>query len=381
MLSGVPAASASAPVLTPAVVGQATLRQHARLLTWKVTLTQPFSPGQLASQGRSLCLLLDNLHGGPTGQTCVIGPRRGHRHPRLVYESLTHGHPSKGRVISAQVTRGSAKSLTASFLPAAVGERYRSFRWQVRTTLKAPTCTATPGAGTCARFFPNRPYKVPLHVPRLVGCVNRGAEFVGHGPRRGRMIAFTFDDGPWYDTTQFLHILEHYHVPATFFEIGEQISVYGHGGSVERRMLADGDMVGDHTWSHPDVAGGGSFARGQLARTAAAIKRATHGFEPCLFRAPYGSVSPALFSVARSLGLKTIQWDIDPRDWATPGTGAIVGNVLANAHPGAIILQHDGGGNRSQTLAALPQEIRALRRRGYHFVTITRLLGMRLIYR
>ena len=82
-----------------------------------------------------------------------------------------------------------------------------------------------------------------------------GPAFVTSGPTTGREIALTFDDGPWYDTPQFLDILERYHVPATFFEIGEEISTYGEGGAIERRMLADGDMVGDHTWSHPDVSG------------------------------------------------------------------------------------------------------------------------------
>src|SRR5262249_4564970 len=156
---------------------------------------------------------------------------------------------------------------------------------------------------------------------------------------------------------------------------------YGQDGAIERRMLADGDMIGDHTWSHPDVSAGGTFAKDQIARAAAAIKSATRGFQPCLFRAPGGAVSPALFSVASSLGFKTIQWDIDPRDWSRPGTGSIANTVLSNAHPGAIVLQHDGGGDRSETLAALPDEITTLRRRGYSFVTITQLFGMKLLYR
>jgi hypothetical protein len=201
MLSGVPVAVASAPVRAPSVVGQSTLRQHAQWLTWKVTLSQPFSPGALRSQGRSLCLLLERLHGGAAvGQLCVLGPRKGHRRPRLVYTRIKHGAPTgKSHVIGAQVTRGSTKSLTASFLPTAVGERYRAFRWQVRTTLKVPPCSAAPsGSGPCTRFFPRHPYRAKLHVPHPVGCVNRGTEFVTHGPSRGRMIAFTFDDGPWY---------------------------------------------------------------------------------------------------------------------------------------------------------------------------------------
>ena len=81
------------------------------------------------------------------------------------------------------------------------------------------------------------------------------------------------------------------------------------------------------------------------------------------------------------MGFTTIQWDIDPRDWARPGINAIYDNVVANAHPGAIIIQHDGGGDRSETLAALPREIQTLSSRGYRFVTVTQLLGQSLIYR
>jgi peptidoglycan/xylan/chitin deacetylase (PgdA/CDA1 family) len=112
-----------------------------------------------------------------------------------------------------------------------------------------------------------------------------------------------------------------------------------------------------------------------------AVRDATHGFTPCLFRAPGGDVSSALIGEARSMGFTTIQWDIDPRDWARPGVGEIEGNVLANAHPGAIVIMHDGGGDRSQTLAALPDIIDTLRARGYTFVTVTQLLGQHVIYR
>ena len=81
------------------------------------------------------------------------------------------------------------------------------------------------------------------------------------------------------------------------------------------------------------------------------------------------------------MGFTTIQWDVDPRDWARPGTNAIYQNVIDNTRPGAIVIQHDGGGDRSQTLAALPHEIDTLRARGYQFVTITQLLGQQLLYR
>ncbi len=158
------------------------------------------------------------------------------------------------------------------------------------------------------------------------------------------MIALTFDDGPWPDTPQFLNVLEREHVHATFFQIGEQVGTFGR--VVDRRMLADGDIIGDHTWSHPNVSGDGSFARQQIASTATRDPPRLTGFRPCLFRAPGGAVSGALIAEARSMGFTTIKWDVDPRDWARPGTGAIYSTVVNNAHPGAIVIQHDGGGDR-----------------------------------
>jgi peptidoglycan-N-acetylglucosamine deacetylase len=228
-------------------------------------------------------------------------------------------------------------------------------------------------------LYPAQPALARFHVPRVVGCEPSGPAYVTHGTGGGREIALTFDDGPWPDTPQFLDVLEREHVPATFFQIGEQVSTYGR--SVDRRMLRDGDMIGDHTWSHPNVAGGGPFAASQISTTAAAIQRATNGFRPCIFRAPGGGVSGALIAEARSMAFTTVQWTIDTRDWALPGTGSIYGTVVSQARPGAIVLQHDGGGNRSETLAAVPHEIDTLRAQGYHFVTITQLLGYRLIYK
>ena len=193
-------------------------------------------------------------------------------------------------------------------------------------------------------------------------------------------IALTFDDGPWYQTPQFLSLLERYELPATFFEVGEHIAQFGEGGAIERRMLRRRRHDRrSHLESHrrrgrrsggrvPDRADGGREP----------------GSHPWLYAMPVprtdGDVSPALLDEARSLRYTTIQWDIDPRDWALPGVGEIEGNVLANAHPGAIVIMHDGGGDRSQTLAALPSIIDTLRARGYTFVTVTQLLGLHLTY-
>jgi peptidoglycan/xylan/chitin deacetylase (PgdA/CDA1 family) len=341
----------------PPPVRSASLSQQGQDLVWNVRLARAFWPSRMARAHYSLCLLIE-WKSGRTRATACIAPGK-HRRPRLVV-----GRHS----IAASVKRPATDSLTASFLPSAVGMRYTRLRWQACIEQE----------GQCASPVPAHAPTLKLHVPRLVGCVASGAPYVTRGPTSGREVALTFDDGPWYDTPQFLDVLEREHVVATFFQIGEQISRYG---SVDRRILRDGDMIGDHTWNHADVAGDGSFAAGEIRQTATAIRGATGGFNPCLFRAPGGAVSSALISEARSMGFTTIEWDVDPRDWSTPGTGAIYSNVIANTHAGSIVLQHDGGGNRSETLAALPHEIDTLRREGYHFVTVTQLLGYRLLYK
>ncbi len=376
-------ARASGPVGQPLPVRAASLSQNGRELVWSVQLAHPFSPAALGRHHRLLCLLLERVRqASVAGELCVIGPRQGASSPRLEYMAVTAAGPGRPSVIAATISRANTGELTASFLPVSIGGKYSSIRWQVLSALSAPGCTGpSHGRVGCYMAFPARPALARLHTPQLVGCVPTGPAFVSQGAANRREVALTFDDGPWYDTPQFLSVLEREHVVATFFEIGEQISTYGQGGAIERRMLTDGDMIGDHTWSHANVSGAGSFAAAQISQTAAAIRTATGGFTPCLFRAPGGAVSPALIAEARSMGFTTIQWNVDPRDWARPGTGAIYANVIANAQSGAIVLQHDGGGDRSQTLAALPQEIHTLRAQGYTFVTITQMLGQQLLYK
>jgi peptidoglycan-N-acetylglucosamine deacetylase len=379
-----PPAGASNSQQLPLRVQTASLTQHGQQLSWSVELIRPFSPTALKRDRRSLCLLIERARKSATvtGQLCVVPPLRGRRQPRLVYMRVTGAGPGPEHVVPATVTRTSTSTLTATFLPASVGLRYRTLRWQVLSTLRPPACVpALPDRIGCFTLFPATARLARLHTPELVGCVPSGAPFVTGGPTNRHVVALTFDDGPWYDTPQFLDVLEREHVEATFFEIGEQISTYGEGGRVQRRMLADGDMIGDHTWSHPDVSAGGSFAVSQIQRTAGAIRQVTGGFTPCLFRAPGGAVSHALVTLARGLGFTTIQWNVDPRDWARPGADAIYQRVVGAVTNGSIVIQHDGGGDRSGTLAALPREIETLKRRGYRFVTVTELLGDQVLYR
>lgn len=202
------------------------------------------------------------------------------------------------------------------------------------------------------------------------GCRAR-APFQVRSKPGSRAVALTFDDGPSADTGAVLRILRREGVPATFYVLGSQVR----GREVLlRRMVAEGHEVGNHSWSHPSLAGGGGGAADQLARTQRAVRRAT-GVTPCTMRPPYGSTSGALVSLVRSMDLVSVLWSVDPQDWRTPGAGAIQGRV-SQLRGGGIVVMHDGGGARGQTVAALPGIIRSLRARGLRFSTVRDLLGL-----
>lgn len=220
------------------------------------------------------------------------------------------------------------------------------------------------------------PIALPVHY-RPIGCVRRGpAVAYIHGPRR-KEVALSFDDGPYPLTPSFVRMFKTNGAVATFFMIGEQVS--SRYGATLHEELRDGDALGDHTYTHPDLLAIGDV-RGQLQNTIRAI-RAYSGYTPCVFRPPYGDYDSAVVRTAASLGLATILWEVDPSDYTLPGVSAIEQRVLAQVRPGSIVLSHDGGGPRGQTLAAYPYIIRALRARGYRFVTVPQLLGFHVVYR
>jgi peptidoglycan/xylan/chitin deacetylase (PgdA/CDA1 family) len=210
---------------------------------------------------------------------------------------------------------------------------------------------------------------------RVVGCRSFGTAAHREGPSK-REVAIGFDDGPAPDTPAFVTMLERNRAQATFFMIGEQVDSAYTGTLL--RELRNGDVLGDHTYTHPDLVTSGGV-REQLLRTIGAI-RALSGYTPCVFRPPYGDYDQSVLQTARSLGLATVLWNVDPSDYAQPGTAAIVARVLAEVRPGSIIISHDGGGPRGQTLAAYPSIIASLRGRGYRIVTIPQLLGFRPVY-
>ncbi len=219
------------------------------------------------------------------------------------------------------------------------------------------------------------PAAQPEVLYRVSGCRSYGTQAYTHGPAR-RELAIGFDDGPAADTSAFVTMLERAHAQATFFMIGEQVSASYHQTLL--RELRNGDVLGDHTFTHPDLVVSGGV-RAQLQKTIAVI-RALTGYTPCIFRPPYGDYDASVIQSARSLGLATVLWNVDPSDYTQPGVRAIEQRVLAQMQPGSIIISHDGGGPRGQTLAAYPAIIATLRARGYRIVTIPQLLGFHPTY-
>ena len=252
---GTPRAAGVSVASEPLQVSNTSFTQVGQELVCRVRLAEPFSPGALAKDDRTLCLLIERtVSGSVAGEACAAGPVPRGR-PRLVYQRITAGGAGPARTITAAVTRSSSSELTATFLPSEVGIGYRPLRWQVISTLGTPSCVSVvPDRSGCYVLFPAKPALLELHTPQLVGCLPSGSSEVFEGPSNQHEIAFTFDDGPWPDppTIDFVNLLAREHVPATFFEIGEQIPEYDPTGAVERSMLADGDMIGDHTWTHPD---------------------------------------------------------------------------------------------------------------------------------
>ncbi len=195
-----------------------------------------------------------------------------------------------------------------------------------------------------------------------------------------RTVALTFDDGPdptW--TPKILAILRRYHVPATFFLVGAHVASWP--GLVSEEV-ANGDQVGSHTYTHANLGTSGWREGLELTLTQNALAGAA-GIRTRLLRMPYSSQPDALsaadWRAAREAGRDgylLILTNLDTKDWARPGVDRIVAAAMPRGRQGAIIMFHDGGGDRAQTVAALPEVITRLRARGYRFTTVTGGLGL-----
>ncbi|GAU67207.1 hypothetical protein SSP35_04_02900 [Streptomyces sp. NBRC 110611] len=183
-----------------------------------------------------------------------------------------------------------------------------------------------------------------------------------------REVFLTFDDGPHPRyTPQILRILRRHGVRATFFVIGENAVEFP---GLLRAIAEDGHAVANHTWSHPQLTGLPPDAvRGELGRTSELIDDVL-GAAPDLARAPYGAWDDVSLSICNELGMSPVGWATDSLDWTLPGAEYIADAVLAGIRPGAIVLAHDGGGPRRQTVEALRWYLPRLLDDGYRPVPI-----------
>jgi peptidoglycan-N-acetylglucosamine deacetylase len=211
-----------------------------------------------------------------------------------------------------------------------------------------------------------------LSPAQAVAHVRSYTPFVKEGGGRGRDVALTFDDGPGPSTPRVLDVLERMHVHATFFVIGVMLRYFSASAT---RELRDGDVIGDHTETHPEMALLPAHEQHEQLFEQMARVELLGGPRPRLFRPPYGSYDATTMRELRKLHLLMVLWSVDTDDYLQPGVSTIVQRALAGAHPGAIILMHDAGGTRTQTIEALPHIIRALRARGYDLVTVPQLLA------
>jgi peptidoglycan-N-acetylglucosamine deacetylase len=180
----------------------------------------------------------------------------------------------------------------------------------------------------------------------------------GHGPFGSltstgtSSVALTFDDGPSAYTNQVLDLLAQYHIKATFCLIGKQVAGYA---QQVRRIVAEGHTLCDHTWDHDlNLAKRpADQIRDEMQKTLDAIHAVVPDAPVKYFREPGGNWSAQTVSIAASLGMSSIHWSVDPQDWRRPAPGAISGNVISHTSAGGIVLMHDGGGDRSNTVTAL----------------------------
>jgi peptidoglycan-N-acetylglucosamine deacetylase len=186
----------------------------------------------------------------------------------------------------------------------------------------------------------------------------------------GGVVYLTFDDGPTPAyTPQVLGLLARHRARATFFVVGRSAVAFP---GLVRREFAAGHGVGNHTFTHAPLRGlGWRRLEGEVGGTSRAIRRATGAPARCL-RPPYGAIDAASARRVRALGLRVVMWSLDSNDWRGLGAGAIAARVAGRVRSGDVVLMHDGGGNRAQTVAALGTVLASLSARGFRFAALCR---------
>jgi peptidoglycan/xylan/chitin deacetylase (PgdA/CDA1 family) len=206
---------------------------------------------------------------------------------------------------------------------------------------------------------------------QAVQAVLRRGEPLYCGGPSGNAVALTFDDGPGPYTEGILEALQHEHAHATFFVLG---SLAHDNPDMVRELYAAGMQIGNHTWTHPQLARlGASKQQSELERTQVQIAKII-GVRPRFYRPPYWSWNDLTIREGGELGMIGVLFSVDTDDWERPGTEAII-NAALKAQAGDVIAFHDAGGDRSQTVDAVASIVVGLRERGLEPVTLDKLYG------
>jgi peptidoglycan-N-acetylglucosamine deacetylase len=350
-------------------IGKLRLTRRAWLLLWLTATLVALIDGALLLQGSSVTVMIEgrsrSLPAGLTAEQALgrLGLPAAGDLLAVDHSVLRKGAYPPTVLINGQPASGTRRLGRGDRVTVARGRN----RMEPVTRVTQQLAASQPGHPI--RSLPTGPAQAILDRGQLSGRVVPVAFHPAAGSRGPLPVALTFDDGPWPNSTaQILAILTQRQAPATFFVVGRQVQRYP---ELVRQELAAGMAVGNHSYSHPQP-----FHRLPAARIRGELTqgRRTLGplrVRPVGFRPPGGAASTTVLATAQELGERTVLWSVDPADWQ-PGVTAdqLVWRVLAGVRPGAIVLLHDGGGDRSATVAALPAIIDGLRRLGLTFTVV-----------
>ncbi|MFK0189523.1 polysaccharide deacetylase family protein [Kitasatospora sp. NPDC090308] len=235
------------------------------------------------------------------------------------------------------------------------------------TAPASPYASPSPSAPGSAAPSASPSASRPATTPARPSAPAPASHVLRHTASGGRTVALTFDDGPGPATGQVLDLLAQYGAKATFCEIGGNAQARP---AAVRRIVAEGHRLCDHTVDHPQPMHTQPHERqvAEIADAGSMIEHAAGDGTPIAWwRAPGGDFTAENERIGADLGMKSLGWTVDPRDWSRPGVQAIVSNVQHDLRPGGVVLMHDGGGDRSQTVAALKQLLPWLVAQGYAF--------------
>jgi peptidoglycan-N-acetylglucosamine deacetylase len=347
----------------PTTTGKLRLTRRAWLLLWLTATLIPLADGGLLLRGASVTVMLEGRSRSlPAGLTVAQALEHIGRPAAGDLLAVDHSVLHKGAYPPTVLVNGQPMPATRRLHR---GDRVTIVpgRSRIEPVTRVSQQLAANRPGNPMRSLATGPAQAVLDRGQQSGRMMPVAFHPAAGTAGTLPVALTFDDGPWPDTTaQILTILTQRQASATFFVVGRQVQRYP---ELVRQELAAGMAVGSHSWSHPQP-----FDRLPVARIRDEIARGRRslqalGVRPVGFRPPGGATSPAVAATGQAVGDRTVLWSVDPADWR-PGVAAdqLVQRVLAGVRPGTIVLLHDGGGDRSATVAALPTIIDGLRRLG-----------------